>query len=226
MSLIRLRCPRPRKREIAVKDYVYRTVRPRSLTRDVLRLRVDFFDVVDRRRTRRNFGAVSERQLSSFLWWTAFTRMAVRQKSGFILEYRPTPSAGGRHPVDLMIVRRQGSRWRAWLYEPMTHHLLLLDVRYQLLCRLVEQANQLVSVKRATIIWFVSQPERTASKYVNSESLVWRDAGVLIGHMALVAEALELSFCPLGTTGEPIVSTLLGGGGQVAGVGGCLLGSA
>lgn len=126
--------------------------------------------------------------------------------------------------MDLLVLRKEGGRWRAWLYEPMTHCLLLLDVTRQSLRRLVDQANQIVPLRRATIIWFVAQPDRTASKYVNGESLVWRDTGVLIGHMALVAEALELNFCPLGVTGEPIISTLLGGG-RVAGVGGCLLGT-
>ena len=54
----------------------------------------------------------------------------------------------------------------------------------------------------------VAEPGKTAAKYANSESLVWRDAGVLLGYMSVVAEALGLGFCPLGITGQAYVSAL------------------
>lgn len=225
MKLIKLGSPRLRKREAIANDYVYRIDKPKFLSRDVLRPRINFFDVVENRRTQRAFGTINERQLSSFLWWTAYTREAVRKENGIILEHRPSPSAGGRHAVDLTVTRKVGNRWQMSLYEPMTHRLLSLHVNQGLLRRLISQANQLVPLQRATIVWFVAQPERIVSRYIDGESLVWRDAGVLIGHMALVAEALNLHFCPLGATGEPIISMLLGGDGRVVGVGGCLLGS-
>jgi hypothetical protein len=74
------------------------------------------------------------------------------------------------------------------------------------------------------MLLFVGEPGKTFSKYNHATSLVWRDAGVLIGHMALVAESLGLNFCPLGITGEPWVSEL-DKQGKLVGVGVALLGS-
>lgn len=47
----------------------------------------------------------------------------------------------------------------------------------------------------------VAEPGMYAAKYQACESLVWRDAGVLVGYLSLVAEVLGLDFCPLGSTG-------------------------
>jgi len=222
MSRTKARSPRPRKRELPFIGHNYHIVSAKQLSPNPLRLQVNFFNVVERRRTRRIFRNVTERLLSSFLWWTAHTQKAERQYNGFIVEYRPTPSAGGRHPIDLLLIRKTHTGWQAWLYEPMTHRLLLLRLPSRARHRLVQEANKLIPIQRATIIWLVSQPARTTSKYLHGENLILRDAGVLIGHMALVAEALNLSYCPLGATGEPIISSLFGD--DVAGVGGCLLG--
>jgi hypothetical protein len=77
---------------------------------------------------------------------------------------------------------------------------------------------------RGTVIWLLAQPARTARKYRHPESLIWRDAGILIGTIALVAEALGVACTPLGPTGEPWLSRALGAQGCLAGLGGVLLG--
>lgn len=77
---------------------------------------------------------------------------------------------------------------------------------------------------RATRILFLSEPGKTLGKYQNGCSLIWRDAGALLGVMALTATAQGLNFCPLGITGEPWASNLAEQG-KLAGVGFALLGS-
>jgi len=69
----------------------------------------------------------------------------------------------------------------------------------------------------------VAEPGKTSAKYSSSSSLVWRDAGVLLGHIGLAAESLGLNYCPLGITGEPWVSQL-DSQGKLSGVGLALLG--
>jgi hypothetical protein len=55
----------------------------------------------------------------------------------------------------------------------------------------------------ALLMALVCEPGKTAAKYEHFESLVWRDAGVVLGYMSIVAEALGLNFCPLGLVGDP-----------------------
>jgi hypothetical protein len=47
---------------------------------------------------------------------------------------------------------------------------------------------------------------------------------VALGIMAVVAEALQLAFCPVGSTGDPFISRLARARGHVFGFGGAVLG--
>ena len=66
-----------------------------------------------------------------------------------------------------------------------------------------------MAVRCGVLVGFIAESGKTASKYENPESLVWRDAGTLLGYMSLVAEALRLQFCPLGLTGDPELGDVL-----------------
>ena len=69
----------------------------------------------------------------------------------------------------------------------------------------------------------LAEPGKTSAKYQHGESLIWRDAGILLAVMALIAEALDYSFCPLGITGEPWADQLATSG-VLMGVGLALVG--
>ena len=77
----------------------------------------------------------------------------------------------------------------------------------------------------ATLMLFAVEPGMTFAKYRGACSLVWRDAGVLQGPLAIAAEALNLHFCLLGVTGEPWVGRLLDQPGLI-GVGAAYVGAA
>ncbi|SEM10533.1 hypothetical protein SAMN05518845_11692 [Variovorax sp. YR750] len=83
--------------------------------------------------------------------------------------------------------------------------------------------DELIAAPVATLLLLVAEPGKTAAKYFNSESLVWRDAGVLLGYLSLAAEALGLAFVPLGITGDPWAGKLVDESG-LAGVGAALVG--
>lgn len=182
-----------------------------------------FSEVLDARVSHREFGSVDDNQLGSFLWMACRTRSMSASNLGFDLEHRAAPSAGAIHPIHIVVKRPNCARW--WLYEPRTHQLLELKHAPAKLSNLYDLSLQVLQGDQAIRFLFLAEPGKTLGKYQNGASLVWRDAGVLLGVMALTAAAQGLNFCPLGITGEPWASTLADQG-KLAGVGLALLGSA
>lgn len=181
-----------------------------------------FYDVLDERVSHREFGVVKDDQLGSFLWVACRTRGSSASNLGFDLEHRAAPSAGAIHPIHIVIKRPGDDRW--WLYEPRTHQLLELKHARTNLAGLYNQSMLVLDGGLAIQVLFIAEPGKTLGKYQNGCSLVWRDAGVLLGVMALTATAQGLNFCPLGITGEPWASALADQG-KLVGVGLALLGS-
>lgn len=182
-------------------------------------------EVLERRRTGREFGDVPLSLLSALLWYVARTKASHTLPSGAQWQHRPVPSAGGRHPIDLLIVRPVRAAWQVAVYDEQAHALCELKVERTALHRLLKQVRSLLPLEHGSLIWHVAHPHRTLSKYQQGSSLIWRDSGVLTGYLTLMAEALHLNCCLLGITGEPSVSAMLGMPG-VVGVGGCVIGLA
>lgn len=177
--------------------------------------------IISARRTRRTFGPISREQLAPFLWLSCRTLAKGNDQVGFPISQRPVPSAGAIHPIHLLL----GEQSDNWLqYAPDRHGLIPLRIAGDVLDGLWRAIAQVVEPEAGTALLFVAEPGKTYAKYEFGDSLVWRDTGVLIGHMALVAEALQLNFCPLGITGEPWISRL-DGQSHLVGVGVALLGS-
>lgn len=122
-------------------------------------------------------------------------------------------------------MRRVKAGWQVAVYDEQAHALCELEVERAAFYRLLRQVRALLPLEQGSLIWHAAHPHRTLDKYHQGSSLVWRDSGVLTGYLTLVAEALRLNCCPLGITGEPSVSSMLGMPG-VVGVGGCVIGLA
>jgi hypothetical protein len=73
------------------------------------------------------------------------------------------------------------------------------------------------------LLFLFVDPSRIRGRYQNWESLVWRDAGALIGGITLVASALGCASCPLGLSGGDEIKAILGMP-EVMGVGVCIVG--
>ncbi|MCO3670171.1 SagB/ThcOx family dehydrogenase [Pseudomonas aeruginosa] len=181
-----------------------------------------FSEVLDARASQREFGLIDDKELGALLWVACRTRGAGASNLGFDLEHRAAPSAGAIHPIHIVLKRPGDDRW--WLYEPRTHHLVELRQAAEKLAGLFEHTRQVLEGADATRILFLAEPSKTLCKYQDGCSLVWRDAGALLAVIALAATALELTFCPLGITGEPWASSLADQG-KLAGVGLALLGA-
>jgi SagB-type dehydrogenase family enzyme len=168
--------------------------------------RQSFCDVVNGRRSQRTFAAMDGTDLSTLLWLSA--RVIDRQPSalGGDLTLRPAPSAGALHPIHILMCSVRDQQWQR--YDPFNHSLVgvpegLLPVESAL--QAVESA---LPVSDGTLIWLAAEPGRTATKYENSDSLVWRDAGALLSQLGLVSSLLGLHFCSLGLTGSDWASPL------------------
>ena len=177
---------------------------------------------LDTRHSHRTFAPVPEALLGALLWHTARTKEAARSPLGFQIEHRPTPSAGAIHPIHLVIQLTDEESWAR--YNPQNHSLDLLAKDDSLFQPLVDCSEQVVPRGGGHLILFVAEPGKTAAKYENPESLIWRDAGVLQGSLALVAAALGLNYCLLGITGNPWVAQL-SDQGKLQGVGVAILGA-
>jgi hypothetical protein len=177
-------------------------------------------DVLERR-SQRTFAVPSLGALSTLLWHTARCEETSSSPLGFDLQLRPTPSAGAIHPIHILL---EHPRDRAWArYDPKTHRLEFL-AEPGALPGLRAIAAEYVAPGDGCLLFFVAELGMTAAKYENPESLVWRDAGVLQGSLALVAPRAGLSLCFLGLTGSAAAASL-NEQGELHGVGVAIVGA-
>lgn len=110
------------------------------------------------------------------------------------------------HPIHVLVARDV----EPWMrYDPVTHELVELLGSTDSAAAGRDVASHIIELRRGVLLGLVTEPGKTSVKYENHETLVWRDAGVVLGYMSLVAEALGLSFCPLGITGHPYLTAYL-----------------
>jgi len=216
--------PKLRPTELRIRDYAYRTSRQIFLPTPSRLPRLAFFEAILKRRSRREFCDLSIIDLSAVLWFTCKT-LEINHGSLGDWQHRCTPSAGGIHPIDILISTPAKSKGQVFIYEPISHSLKLLSgISTRFLEGLLVEMNEAIPIRRGTIFWFVAQFHKTLSKYKNGESLVWRDSGALMATFCAVAEALALNCCAIGPTGDPYISKMFGGTRKLRGVGGCLVG--
>ena len=180
-----------------------------------------FRQVVMRRRSRRTFGALTRLALSQLLEMTCRTQRVSNLTPDLQLSQRPVPSGGAIHPIHLLVL--EPGAQSVLRYDPMGHALVTVPSKVDP-DELRMSIAEVVDPQQGCVVLLAAEPDRTAAKYESSASVVWRDAGVLIGALALGAESLGLAHCPLGITGEPFVSRLVDQAALV-GVGVMLLGA-
>ena len=187
-------------------------------------LEVDLVSLLEQRQTCREFRTpTDDATLGEFLWLACRNRSSRPSPFGPDQESRVHPSAGAMHPVHVLLSRATGPWMR---YDPVEHALIELPGSNASATAGRDAARALVELEHGTLIGLVTEPGKTAAKYVNHQSLVWRDAGVVLGYMSLIAEALGLGFCPLGTTGRPYLTDHLPNASALEAVGLAVLGAA
>lgn len=173
------------------------------------------------RRSCRKLSAPTLFDLSTLLWHSARCQEALPSPPDFDLQLRPAPSAGAIHPIHILIEHPQNRCWTR--YNPVRHQLEYLSDGDALAGVRVTAMNY-VDPGEGVLLLFTAEPGLTEAKYENHASLVWRDAGVLQGTIALVAPQAGLATCLLGLTADRFVASL-GKQSQLIGVGAAILGT-
>lgn len=156
-------------------------------------------DVLAGRRSNRNFGKLTLKDLSALLWSSCRQIGHAPSDLGFDLSFRPAPSAGAIHPIHVLSCSFESNVWLR--YDPVLHNLIEVPCGLLPPQAAIEEVSPALSIQQGTILWLAAETGKTASKYDNIDSLIWRDAGALLAHLGLAASSLGLNFCPLGATG-------------------------
>lgn len=214
--------PRPRARPSPYSPHMWPKGNLTELEAGPDYLSVNLAAISRDRQTRRDFGPLSLRHLGHLLWLACRVHSSRSSDLGFNQQFRPLPSAGAVHPIHLVIQRSRGMGWE--IYDPELHALLAILASADFADAARLEANKIVASSDAMLIGLMAEPRKTGAKYQNAESLVWRDAGVVIGYLSMFAEALGLSLCPLGATGDAHIAPL-GAPGVFCGAGLLLVGA-
>jgi hypothetical protein len=163
-----------------------------------------FPEVLKRRRSADSFPPIIDASLGNFLYGVASVQRF--NSSDTNQQRRYVASMGALHPAHLVIYRPE----RGWFaYLPNSHALGSVRVNPDSAHAVRGLIRQHHSSETATVLCLLSDCELAANYYENYESLLLRDAGVLLGHASLVAAAYSLAFRILGRTGVRATETLI-----------------
>lgn len=199
--------PTPKSAEDFVSPFVYPVSYTRQLLKPTQNYVSDFFELTRLRTSEKRLRDLSAFQLSDLLWYAAKVIDTHYQENGYILSHRPSPSAGARHPIDLLIINFSEKPVFQY-YNPFEHSLNHLELNEGLFTEFVTHINDNIPIDKATVIWLVAHINRTSAKYENPDSLVWRDAGALLQILQMTATAMNLGSCPFGTLADPFINKL------------------
>jgi SagB-type dehydrogenase family enzyme len=192
--------PKPKEEQAKFLPFVYPTIGKTLLSRGFAKSNLSFLDVFLSRRSINDLSGITILKLSEVLYYSCKTQYILVDESGFLLSKRASPSAGALHPIDILVSPSPLSGIRNLsFYNPTDHSLNELKIEKEILQEFFTEVNDNVRLNDASLIWFSIQPEKTSSKYDNSESLIWRDTGALLYCIQITCTYLGLSSCPLGT---------------------------
>lgn len=154
--------------------------------------------VLRQRRTWRRFssGALSERQVSTLLWWTAGVQAWLHTPQGERVALKSSPSAGARHPINVYVLARNvaGVAPGFYAYDGERHRLRGIkgqrpgDVRQFL-------PRQHWYERSAVVLFFCAEFGRTMSRYrfPRAYRAIAAEAGHLCQTFCLVATAMGIA---------------------------------
>jgi SagB-type dehydrogenase family enzyme len=213
--------PTPKSKENKVTEFNYPIIKHIPLPKPKMP-KVDLLTCISERRSASKFKKMNLEGISQILWLSAKIKKVHVQKNGYILSHRPAPSAGGRHPIDILV--QLDNKGDLFYYNAFDHSLNKLDLKPEILKKLNKHSHKTLPRRTGTMIWFISHKDWTEAKYKHSKSLIWRDSGALIYCFQLAGTALGINSCPVGTLGEPFLGEAFKKYGKIQGVGGVVIG--
>ena len=217
--------PSIRERHLAYVPFVYPSLEKLILPRVTSSIpQNDFLDVIRERRSEKQRGGCAIEKLSEILFHAVKPYTICKDDYDMTVYRSASPSAGGRHPIDILVGLPENEGRRLFLYEPLSHLLRRLDISVKLQHEFFDDIDQTLPLGDSVLIWFSIQYMRTASKYNDYESLVWRDAGAQLCCLQQVAKYVGLDSCPIGYLAEDTFNrmfnsdSLVSGGGMIIGL--------
>jgi len=169
-----------------------------------LQLRSSFFAALAERRSTGVFAPIAIQELATWLHYSASIQAVNSEDRN--RQHRFVPSFGALHPTHIVLAGPDDI-WSA--YVPARHALGQLRVDAAMATRLRAIARDCFCTDEATLIVLLTDADLVDHYYLNAQSLILRDAGVLLGHGSLVAAASGLGFRILGACGTPFVERLV-----------------
>lgn len=217
--------PTPKDRPDIYSPFIYPVKRIERLARFSETRDMEFMEVLFSRTSAKDFSRATPNEVSELLYLSTKIRSIEIDDTNFFLTKRTTPSAGARHPIDLMVSLAASPPMERILsyYNPIDHSLGELVIPANSLRNFFEEVDRNLSIQDACVIWFSIQITKTSSKYSNPESLYWKDTGALLYCLQIISTYLGLKSCPLGTLAENsfhnlfLNHNLLSGGGILIG---------
>ncbi|NOI20625.1 SagB/ThcOx family dehydrogenase [Vibrio coralliilyticus] len=185
-----------------------------------IKLGSEFISTLEERSSKRYFSPPNIEDIGGLLFYTCRVKSADINDYGEQVFYTNVGSPGALNAISILVCACDGS-WFA--YDPVRHSLKQLEASAS--CqKLYERCHGILSTRgTASLIWCVADMTLLKSKYENPETLALRHSGGISATLALVAQALGLSFCQLGICGVE-EATLLSDKRELLGVGTSLFG--
>jgi SagB-type dehydrogenase family enzyme len=113
---------------------------------------------------------------------------------GYQRSWRPVPSAGGRHPFELLLAadRVQGLESGWWWFDATRCSLVAVSLNTPAE-EYLKHTEKVVGTRPAAAVVCVAEAGRTLSRYNNGTSLIWRDAGALQATIHLCANDVGIA---------------------------------
>lgn len=216
--------PSLRTEPLTFEPYIYDCGEEIRLPKVEIKAReTSFVDVFSERRSVKNLGICPLEMLSQILYLAVKPYTIGQDDYGVTVFRSAAPSAGGRHPIDVLVGQKEEGERRLYLYKPLKHSLRRLMVAAELQRAFFESVEETLPLGESVMLWFSMQYMRTASKYTGYESLVWRDAGAQLCCLQQAAKYVDIDSCPIGYLAEETFGAmfktdkLMSGGGLIIG---------
>ncbi len=183
----------------------------------------EFLEVFSGRRSIKELGRCPIEKLSYILYYAIKPYSIARDDYGVTVYKSAAPSAGGRHPIDVIVGLPERHKRCLYLYDALNHSLRRMNIAPQKQWVFQNDVEQTLPFGESTLIWFSVQYMRTASKYSDYMSLVWRDIGAQLCCIQQAAKYVGLDSCPIGYLAEETFDAMFGsdklisGGGMIVG---------
>ena len=175
----------------------------------------DLSSVLERRRSVRDYSAISLVELSFLLWAT----QGVREVTDRPATSRPVPSAGARHAFETyLLINRVGELTPGlYRYVALEHSLIEADMTAKTAAGIgsaCRNSQPLCAASAVTFLW-VAVAERMTWKYSERGfRFLHLDAGHVCQNLYLAADRISCGVCAIGGFNDEEINPLLGLDGE------------